>query len=1024
MSDSAYAELHALSAFSFRRSVASPQALVTTAHHLGYGAIAITDEVSLAGVVRAHEAAREVGMSLIIGSECHWQDESLPGPIDLVVLVPDQKSYSALCQLITQARQRAPKGSYALLAGDFDQDWANLVVIWKPNPSMPLDTLHRLAPWLKSRFEDRLWLGATRTLSDQDQAWFETLQIISHSHGLKIVACGDVCMCCREDKPLMDVMTALTENTTVQNLGLRSQVNAERHLRPLSTLEKLYPKAWLDETMVIAEQCSFSMDELSYCYPKELVPDHLSAIDHLRALTQQGLVIRYGSTIPDSVRQLIEHELKLIEEMGVESFFLTVHDLVVFAKRQGILCQGRGSAANSAVCYCLGITEVDPAQQSLLFERFLSKERDEPPDIDVDFEHERREEVLQYIYQKYGRSRAALAATVITYRPKSALKDAGRALGFEADTLNRLTHSLAWWDTPKDWPDRLKASGIDPKAPLTQWLLKLTQQLIGLPRHLSQHVGGMVISDAPLHHLVPIENAAMNDRTIIQWDKDDLETLGLLKVDCLALGMLTVLRKTMHMIDPNMRLSDIPKEDPATYQMLCSADAIGVFQVESRAQMAMLPRLQPRCFYDLVIEIAIVRPGPIQGEMVHPYLQRRHHPDQVTYPSPQLANVLKRTLGVPIFQEQVMQIAMVAAGFTPGQADQLRRAMAAWKRRGGLEPFRDQLIEGMQRNGYTTEFAERIYTQIQGFGDYGFPESHAASFALLTYFSAWLKCHHPAAFACALLNSQPMGFYAPAQIIHDAKRHGIDIEPVDVCQSTWDCFLISKKNATPAIQLGFNQVKGLTHLTAQRIVDARTQKAFKDIDHLVNQACIPRHELRALVQSGALASLVADRRQAHWQALAARPQGELLGQARIQEDPASLDKAPPTQAMIEDYETLGYSLDQHPIAFLRAHIPYKLQRSDALKNLPNNLNTIEVLGLVTHRQRPGTASGVIFLSMEDEMGLINVIVWPKVAVRYRQAVIQGQILRVRGKLQRKDGSIHVIANSLITEDQRLALLVS
>lgn len=1023
MLNAAYAELHALSAFSFRRSVASPQGLVTRAHQLGYQAIAITDEVSLAGVVRAHEAASELGMPLMIGSECHWQDESLPGPIDLVVLAPDQKSYSTLCQLITQARQRAPKGQYQLLVSDFDQDWANLLVIWKPSRHMPLKVLHKVAPWLKDRFAHRLWLGATRTLSDQDQVWFDTLETISRRHGLKIVACGDVCMCQREDKPLMDVMTALTEQTTIQNLGLRSQANAERHLRPITTLEKLYPKAWLDETIIMAKQCSFSMDKLSYVYPKELVPDHLTAIDHLRMLTQQGLVMRYGQTVPDSVIALVEHELKLIEEMSVEAFFLTVHDLVLFAKSQGILCQGRGSAANSAVCYCLGITEVDPAQQSLLFERFLSKERNEPPDIDVDFEHERREEVLQYIYEKYGRKRAALAATVITYRPKSALKDVGRALGFEADKLNQLTHSLAWWDKPEDWPDRLKSAGIDPKDPLTQWLLKLTQQLIGLPRHLSQHVGGMVISDQPLHHLVPVENAAMANRTIIQWDKDDLETLGLLKVDCLALGMLTVLRKAMHFIDPHMRLADIPKEDPATYQMLCRADAIGVFQVESRAQMAMLPRLQPRCFYDLVIEIAIVRPGPIQGQMVHPYLQRRNHPDQVSYPSPQLADVLKRTLGVPIFQEQVMQIAMVAAGFSPGQADQLRRAMAAWKRRGGLEPFRDQLIEGMQKNGYTTDFAERIYTQIQGFGDYGFPESHAASFALLTYFSAWLKCHYPAAFACALLNSQPMGFYAPAQIIHDAKRHGVDMGAVDIHLSDWDCSLISTK-PSPSIQLGFNQVKGLSLATASRIIEARVEKPFKHIDDAVNRAHISRHELRALTQAGAFTSLVSDRRQAHWQAMAARPQGDLLAQAHIKETPAFLEQTPFVQTMMEDYETLGYSLDQHPIAFLRTHIPNRTKRSDELKDLPSSVSIVEVMGLVTHRQRPGTASGVVFLSIEDEMGLMNVIVWPKVAVRYRQAVVQGQILRIKGQLQRKDGSIHIIAKSLITEDQRLALLAS
>ncbi len=1024
MSLPAYAELQALSAFSFRHSVATPQALVTQAHALGYRALTIADEMSLAGAVRAHEAAEQCGMHLIIGSTCHCADDSLPAPLDLIFLVPDQTAYAQLCRLITQVRRRATKGHYILMPDDLDSDLSSLLVVWKPPSHVSEKRLVALAEWLQQRFKDRLWLGATRLLQATDSIWFSTLDRISQCKDLPVVACGHVGMVSRDQKPLLDVMCALENHCTIDECGLALEANAERHLRRVATLEKLYPRAWLDETVHVANRCHFSMRQLSYRYPKELVPEHLEASDHLQALTEKGLRQRYGKDIPDQVRRLVQHELALIKEMKVEAFFLTVHDLVSFAKDRGILCQGRGSAANSAVCYCLNITEVDPAQQSLLFERFLSKERNEPPDIDVDFEHERREEVLQYIYQKYGRQRAALAATVITYRPKSALKDVGRALGVDSEIVHALTRSLAWWDTPDQWPERLQAAGMDPSDPRSKWLLDLTDKLIGLPRHLSQHVGGMVISDQPLYELVPIENAAMADRTIIQWDKDDLETLGLLKVDCLALGMLTVLRKAMHSIDPCMRLADIPKEDSATYDMLCQADAVGVFQVESRAQMAMLPRLKPRCFYDLVVEIALVRPGPIQGEMVHPYLQRRQNPTPIEYADPKLADVLKRTLGVPIFQEQVMQIAMVAADFTPGQADQLRRAMAAWKRRGGLAPFRESLIDGMLNNGYSKAFAEKIYGQIQGFGDYGFPESHAASFALLTYFSAWLKCHHPAAFTGALLNSQPMGFYAPAQLIQDAKRHGVVIDPVDVHESLWETQCLTQQGQAPSIRLGFNQIKGLSKTTIERLLDARTQQEFISIDDLTQRAGLHHNELRRLTQSGALSGLADDRRDAHWQVLASHIQGDLLAHAPIKETQAKLKKTPASQLLIEDYATLGYSLSQHPIQYLRPHGGRLLKRADELSFLPNKPHqSIEVMGLVTHRQRPGTASGVVFVSLEDETGLINVIVWPKIAVRDQVALLQGQILRVRGQLQQRDGSTHVIAQSIVAEDQRLAQLL-
>ncbi|TVS11202.1 MAG: PHP domain-containing protein, partial [Wenzhouxiangella sp.] len=1173
-----YAELHALSAFSFRRSVARPDQLVRQAAELGYRALAVTDECSMAGVVRAHEAAQACSVDLIIGTEIRCDG------LHLVLLAPNQSAYSQLCRLITRARRRAVKGSYRVERADLADGLDQVLAIWKPAPwtDHSADPPHARASELREWFGARLWIGATRLLQPGERAWLGELERFARRHKLPCLACGDVRMGTREQRPLLDVFTALDEGKPLAECGLALAANGERHLRPLSTLERLYPDAWLAETLAVAERCRFSLAELSYRYPRELVPHPLTPAQHLRRLTLEGLRERYGEQTPDRVRRLIAHELALIEDMGVEAFFLTVHDLVRFARSRGILCQGRGSAANSAVCYCLGITEVDPSKQQLLFERFISKERNEPPDIDVDFEHERREEVLQYIYDKYGRERAALAATVISYRPKSALKDIGRALGLEPERLNRLTASLAWWDQPDAWPERLGSCGFDPEAPVTRQLTRLTTELIGLPRHLSQHVGGMVISDAPLHHLVPVENAAMDERTIIQWDKDDLETLGLLKVDCLALGMLTVIRKTLGLIaersgargrecveglgargqraegmgeaadsgevaetngsvgrgytpdgpcqgqapdvgrvrptyevaQPEIRkpgqirppapnhpdpcpltpdpssssgrrprradlqplppgpshprsLADIPREDPATYDMLCRGDAVGVFQVESRAQMAMLPRLKPRCFYDLVVEVAIVRPGPIQGEMVHPYLARRENPAAVNYPGPELKSVLERTLGVPIFQEQVMQIAMTAAGFTPGQADQLRRAMAAWKRRGGLEPFREQLVEGMRSRGYTLEFAERIYSQIQGFGDYGFPESHAASFALLTYFSAWLKCHHPAAFACGLLNSQPMGFYAPAQIINDVRRHGVKVRPVDVRFAGWDCGLeprpprrsalhgrrpepdlgtarrerespepdagtdlrgqgsgvrgqgdsqkltgsamrgqepgtMARRSALhgrrpepdpgtarrgcnpdprpamndPIIRLGLRMVKGLKVDSAERIVAARRERAFADVQDLAVRARLDRGQLKVLAEAGALKGLAGHRRRARWEALAVQRQGDLLDSAAIAEPRTTIRPADACSELLADYASTGLSLDHHPVALLRRVLNKRVRSARTLSKTADGTR-VEACGLVTHRQRPGTASGVIFLSLEDETGIINVIVWPK-----------------------------------------------
>jgi error-prone DNA polymerase len=774
-----YAELHCLSNFSFLRGASHPEELVERAVAQGYDALALTDECSLAGVVRAHRAAKAAGLKFIVGSEMTTTDG-----LKLVFLAGNRHGYGNLSALITLARRRAEKGAYALQRNDLEAvspsgAVPDCLVLWVPG-ELPVVEDGR---WLAGRFPGRCWIAVELHAGPDDAAKLAGLQALGAACGLPLVAAGDVHMHVKARRPVQDVLAALRLKTTVFDAGYALFPNGERHLRSRLRLSRLHPPELLAETLNIAARCEFSLDELRYEYPEEIVPAGETPASWLRVETERGLARRYPAGVPDSVRQRIEHELALIAEMAYEAYFLTVYDIVCFARSQDILCQGRGSAANSAVCYALGVTEVDPARSSLLFERFISKERGEPPDIDVDFEHERREEVIQYIYRKYGRERAALAAALITYRTKGALRDAGRALGFGIAQINALTASLAWWDKRDALPERFAELGLDPRAPRVEKWLVIAEALRGFPRHLTQHVGGFVISRGPLARLVPVENAAMAERSVIQWDKDDLDAMGLMKVDILALGMLTAIRRTLSILAeispprglPSGRgrpwhLRDIPAEDPATYEMLCHADSMGVFQVESRAQMAMLPRLRPKNFYDLVVEVALVRPGPIQGDMVHPYLKRRQGRERIEKISPAVDKVLERTFGVPIFQEQVMQLAVVAANFTPGEADQLRRAMAAWKRKGGLEPFEHKLRAGMAGNGLPAAFAERIILQIQGFGEYGFPESHAASFALLVYASAWLKRHHPAAFLCGLLNSQPMGFYSPSLLIQDARR--------------------------------------------------------------------------------------------------------------------------------------------------------------------------------------------------------------------------------------------------------------
>ena len=1003
----AFAELHCLSNFSFLRGASHPEELVAEAARCGYRALALTDECSLAGVVRAHLEARKQAIDLIVGSEIRLDDG-----LKLLLLATDRTGYGNLAHLISVGRRQADKGSYRLERGDLEQHFpASCLAIWLPDERFELSE----GRWLKQRFRHDLWLGAGLFLSGQDHEKITIVEDLARQLDIPVVACNDVHMHRRSRRALQDTLTAIRFCRPLPELGHALFPNGERHLRPLVRLAELYPRHWLNETMIIAGRCRFSLNELSYEYPRELVPDGHTLTSWLRHLTETGSRQRWPHGEPAKVRQQIEHELALIAELVYEPYFLTAHDIVTFAKQQGILCQGRGSAANSAVCYCLGITEVDPGRMNLLFERFLSRERNEPPDIDVDFEHERREEVIQYIYRKYGRHRAALAATVITYRSRSAVRDVGKALGLNPGQLDRLAASVDRWAGYKVMPEALRDCGFDPDSPVLRRLSALVEQINGFPRHLSQHVGGFVIARDELSRLVPVENAAMPERTVIQWEKDDLEAMGLLKVDVLALGMLSAIRKTLTYLESYSHrawtLADIPAEDPAVYAMLQRADSIGVFQVESRAQMSMLPRLKPANYYDLVIEIAIVRPGPIQGEMVHPYLARRNGLEPVDYPSPEIKQVLERTLGVPIFQEQVMQLAMIAAGFTAGEADELRRAMAAWKRKGGLEPFEQKLLAGMRARGYRDDFAQRIFQQIKGFGDYGFPESHSASFALLAYVSAWLKCHHPAAFCCALLNSQPMGFYAPSQLVQDARRHGVEVRPVDVCHSDWDCGLAHDAEP-PALRLGFNQVKGLAASAAKRIGNARALKPFESVADLAERAELGQRDLEVLAAADALKALAGNRHQAFWAAGGVEAPVPVFGVPRFAEASPLLKAPLPVQDTVADYASTGLTLRDHPLALLRPKLQSRgVVTAQALWQRRNG-SIAQVAGLVICRQRPMTAAGVTFITLEDETGQVNLIVWPKTAFAQRKPLLKARLLGVSGIVQRQDGVLHLIAGKL------------
>jgi error-prone DNA polymerase len=1032
----AYAELHCRSNFSFLCGASHPEELVERAHALGYSALAITDECSVAGVVRAHAEAQRAGLHLLVGSEMRLTLPDSGAPHGrLVLLAQTRRGYGNLSHWITVARRRAPKGQYVAHPGDVEGKVPNAptltglpecLALLVPAIGQPFEEVYAHAMWLKTWFQERAAIAIELLHRAGEDSLVEVVRRVAQYTGLSIVAAGDVLMHVRSRKPLQDTLTATRLALPVAECGFRLAGNAEQHLRARGRLAALYEPQWLDNTLRLASQCAFSLSELKYEYPQEIVPPGETPVTWLRKLTEEGIAYRYPQGIPPDLRRQVEHELALIRQLQYEPYFLTVADIVRWAREQRILCQGRGSAANSLVCYCLRVTEVDPRRASLLFERFISAERNEPPDIDIDFEHQRREEVIQYIYRKYGRHRAALTAVVISYRPRSAVRDVGRALGIDLQRIDAVAKGQQWFDGRSIAAERLREHGFDPDSPVTRLWVELTHQLIGFPRHLSQHPGGFVIARDQIEQLVPVENAAMPERSVVQWDKDDLDTLGLIKVDVLALGMLSAMRRSLAFIAQKLggpfEMHDIPDGDTATYDMICQADTIGVFQIESRAQMSMLPRLKPRVYYDLVVQVAIVRPGPIQGGMVHPYLRNRSLPEEAIHYPRELEPALKRTKGVPIFQEQVMQIAIHAADFTPGEADRLRRAMAAWKRRGGLGPFHDRLVGRMVEKGYDRDYAESIFKQIQGFGEYGFPESHAAGFALLAYDSSWIKRHHPDAFLAGLLNSQPMGFYAPAQLVRDAREHGVPVRAVDVRVSVWDSVLEEEVDgaALRPVRLGLGRISGLSEEAGQRIVEARANAPFAGIEDLARRARLNAHDLQALAEADALQGLSGHRHQAAWgvAGVDTRPT-EMLRDTRVNEAPVVLAAPTEVDDTLADYRALGLTLKRHPLELLRSELArWRIQPASVLKTYPNG-RLARASGLVTHRQRPDTAKGTVFVTLEDETGQVNVIVWPGVVESQRKPLLAATLLTVYGQWQREGGVMHLVAMKLVDHSDLL-----
>ena len=1085
---SSYVELHCKSNFSFLEGASHAHELVDRALELGYRGLAVTDRDTLAGIVRAHTAAKDSGLPLIVGCEINPID----GP-PVVVWPMDRQGYADLCRLLSLGRLRGPKGTCELtwhdigghcerwLAGivlrlpmplsqpnsirglassilaptDEDSDQSQEVISGCISESVPID-IHPApeVPWCSAGIgfdvlDDSPWLLWLRQFHElmgeraylmchldaglDDTGKLQRYMRLAKSSALHPLAAGNVLYHRPERMLLQDCLSAIATGTTIDQVARFRPRNAMLAMRSIDQIEhqyREYPEA-IANTMAVASQLSFSLDSLRYEYPREWSPEGMSPINYLKQLTWSGAKERYPKGVPIRVVEMLKHEMQLIEELRYESYFLTVWDLVRFARSRNILCQGRGSAANSAVCYCLGITSVDPKEYDLLFERFISRERNEAPDIDIDFEHQRREEVIQYVYQKYGRHRAGMTAAVTTYRTRSAVRECAKAIGLSQDHIDGLSKIIDGRGGGESLATRCRQVGVDPDSEIGKRFLYLVESIVGFPRHLSQHTGGMVMTQGALCELCPIENAAMPGRTIIQWDKDDLDELGILKVDCLALGMLSAIHRSLDLIEAHydrpLTLASIPPADSQVFDMICSADTVGVFQIESRAQMSMLPRLRPRCFYDLVIEVAIVRPGPIQGNMVHPYLAARRSGIQPSYPNEDIAAVLRKTMGVPIFQEQAMRLAVVAAGFTPGEADQLRRAMAAWRRPGVIDQFQRKLIEGMKANGLEEEFAQRVFTQIRGFGEYGFPESHAASFALLVYASCWIKHHYPNVFCCAMLNSQPLGFYAPAQLIADAIRHGVKVESIDINQSRWDCSLessdkqigapkLSKDWIGKSLRLGMRLVRGLSQSDAEIVVSEREARGpFRDQSDLVRRCALTQSALSTLADCGALNSLSRDRRSAYWQALAQESSDvdmPLLAAMQVDADdplPDFLAPMNPMEEVVSDYETTGVSLAGHPMQFYRDRLSeQRVVTADGLKRLRHG-QVVRVAGLILLRQRPSTAKGITFATMEDETGSINIVLHPSTWELYYMVCKRSNAWLVHGTLENREGVIHVVA---------------
>jgi error-prone DNA polymerase len=1046
-----YVELQCKSNFSFLEGASHPHEIVATAKQLLYAGVAITDRNSLAGVVRAHTAAKDSEIPFIVGTELHFMD----GP-GLLVWPKNRKGYGSLCKLLSLGRQRAEKGECILNWGDLGEYLIDCVGgvlprLTSSSACLQKDTFHKhdgrlmrrrsgapTDPWFnwlplaKEVFADDVYIATSLLRGVDDRAWIDQLSAISQRTGIPLVATGDVLYHSPERMLLQDCVTAIGAGVTIDEIAPFRPDSSQRHLRTLAEISSLYRGAEhaINNTVEIANRIEFSLDQLRYEYPKEWAPDGVTPIEYLKRLAWSGAKQRYPDGVPEKIISMLRYELSIIEDLRYEPYFLTVWDLVRFARSKNILCQGRGSAANSAVCFCIGVTSVDPSKFDLLFERFISRERNEAPDIDIDFEHQRREEVIQYIYQKYGRTRAGMTAAVTTYRIRSAIRDCGKAIGLSQDRIDRLAKIVEGRGSEDGFIEHCSTAGIDPASPLGKRFIYIVESITGFPRHLSQHTGGMVMTQGPLCEICPIENASMPERTIIQWDKDDLDEIGILKVDCLALGMLSAIHRSLDLIrvhyERSYNLATIPAEDPTVYDMICLADTVGVFQIESRAQMSMLPRLRPRCFYDLVIEVAIVRPGPIQGQMVHPYLKARSTGIQPTYPTEAIRDVLKRTMGVPIFQEQAMRLAVVAAGFTPGEADQLRRAMAAWRRPGVIENFRRKLIDGMLDNGLEQEFAERVFTQLRGFGEYGFPESHAASFALLVYASCWIKHHYPEVFCCALLNSQPLGFYSPAQLIQDAQRHGVKVLPVDLNQSNWDCTLEDGLSSNPvtndrssnrlSLRLGLRMIRGLKHDEAEQLVTNRSRRGkYRDQSDIVKRVRLEQPTLAILAESGALNSISGDRRAAYWQSLAREkssaemPLFETTGVDDDEMIPDTLIKLNPLEEVYSDYASLGVSLQGHPMSFFR-NVLNKQRIKTAAELLETDQGRfVRVAGLIVLRQRPGTAKGITFVTMEDETGSINLVIKPQVWKDHYLICKQSNAWYVQGVLEKREGIVHVVA---------------